>query len=111
VKAEPIPGWKGKARAPDQLVRLTSAGVIAGSPDDEAQAMQIGDQTRTRDGLKIRFHDLNKFMEPEPKWVYCQYGTDVRMQLLREVPISTDICVADIRKDARTVTSIKIICR
>jgi hypothetical protein len=111
VSARPPPGWKGVAHAPDQWAKLTSAGVVAGSPFRWAQAAQMGEETRTPHGILIKFHDLNAFLEPQSKWVYCQYGTDIRMQLLQEVPNTVDTCVADVRKDRETVTEITVKCR
>lgn len=113
ISAQPPPGWKGIAHAPEQWasLNLVTAGVVVGPPDRWAQASQMGEEVGTPKGIRITFHDLNGFVDPQSKWVYCLYGVAPRMQLLQRVPDNVDICVADVRKDGKTVIGATVKCR
>jgi hypothetical protein len=106
-----VPGkWKGIAHVPGPDLVLQSAGVIAGSPQQQPQGIQRGIEKKTKKGLEIEFLALDAFTEPLEKWMYCAYGTGGEVQLLQKLPDTTKACKAEFTKTPYGNYSINMTC-
>jgi hypothetical protein len=89
---------------------LSSAGVVAGPPDREIQALLRGEEKKTRDGYIAKFSNLARLAEPKQKWVFCAYGIGGDVQLLQRVPDDTDICIVVANRNFQNGHDIRITC-
>lgn len=105
------PGWKGIAHIPGPRMVLQSAGVIAGSPLGYGQGVQVGEETKTKTGYRVKFSYLDKFTEPQEIWIYCAYGIGSDVQLLQRLPDGTSSCIAEYIGNDANGYNIKIECQ
>jgi hypothetical protein len=103
-------GWKGVSNIAVPKLGLKSAGVVAGSPTQYPQGIQMGEEAKTKKGFKQTFEALDKFTEPQEIWAYCAYGSDSSFQLLKQMPKDTKRCIANYVKTQYGDYSISMIC-
>jgi len=91
---EQVPGWAQIGRAAS--TRVTSAGMMVGPLNLNGELRGV--DRIAKDRAEVRFANLNDYVEPVEKWMYCSYGLDARMA--RRLPDNIAECIATIRKRA-----------
>ena len=104
-------GWDGIAHVAGLRLVLASAGMVAGRPDRQIQALLRGDEKKTRNGYTATYSGLTRSPEPQGKWIFCAYGAGGDVQLLHRVPDDTETCVVDARRNVQHGYDIRITCR
>lgn len=104
-------GWDGVANVTGLRLVVRFAGVIVGDPTQAVQASLIPtEEVKTKTGVRFTFAYLDKFTQPQPKWVYCAYGQGNNVQLIKRVPDNVSTCISDVHMHDGSVQGVEVTC-